>query len=216
MGEWLASNWTEVLGFGTGAACVLLAARRNIWTFPVGIANNLVFIVLFFGAALYADLGLQIVYLVLGVMGWLGWSRHRAGDARPLITRMPTRSILPLLGAAVAGTAIIAFALHSYTDSTTEIADAGTTAVSLVAQYMLNRRWLENWYVWIAVDVAYVGLFLYKGLNITAALYLLFIGLCVFGLLGWRRARAQQAGIDAPAGSATDLPAPRQGAVTGG
>jgi len=193
MGDWLASNWTEVLGFATGAACVFLAARRNIWTFPVGIANNLVFIVLFFGAALYADLGLQIVYLVLGVTGWYGWSRHRAADSRALISRMPRRSILPLALVAVVGTAIIAFALHSYTDSTTEIADAATTSVSLVAQYMLNRRWLENWFVWIAVDVAYVGLFLVKGLSITAALYLLFVGLCVWGLRGWMRARAQQA-----------------------
>jgi len=206
MGEWLIDNWTEVVGFGTGAACVWLAARRNIWTFPLGIANNLVFIVLFFGAALYADLGLQIVYLVLGVMGWLGWSRHRAADDRALIGRMPRRAVLPLAVAAVAGTAIIAYALHSYTDSTTEIADAATTSVSLVAQYMLNRRWLENWFVWIAVDVAYVGLFLYKGLNITAALYLLFIGLCVWGLSGWMRARAEQTGGDAGETSA----APRQ------
>ncbi|QYF73351.1 nicotinamide riboside transporter PnuC [Cryobacterium sp. PAMC25264] len=193
MGDWLANNWTEVLGFATGAACVFLAARRNMWTFPVGIANNLVFIVLFFGAALYADLGLQIVYLLLGVTGWYGWSRHRAADDRALITRMPRRSILPLVLVAVVGTAIIALVLHSYTDSTTEIADAATTSVSLVAQYMLNRRWLENWFVWIAVDVAYVGLFLVKGLNITAALYLLFIGLCAWGLRGWLRARAEQA-----------------------
>lgn len=209
MGEWLIDNWTEVVGFGTGAACVWLAARRNIWTFPLGIANNLVFIVLFFGAALYADLGLQIVYLVLGVLGWLGWSRHRAADDRALIGRMPRRAILPLVVAAVAGTAIIAYALHSYTDSTTEIADAATTSVSLVAQYMLNRRWLENWFVWIAVDVAYVGLFLYKGLNITAALYLLFIGLCVIGLRGWLRARRQQTAKETGAPAAPPrLPVP--------
>ena len=217
MGEWLADNWTEVLGFGTGAACVWLAARRNIWNFPIGIANNLVFIVLFFGAALYADLGLQIVYLVLGVMGWLGWSRHRAADSRALITRMPRRAILPLALAAVAGTAIIAFALHSYTDSTTEIADAATTSVSLIAQYMLNRRWLENWFVWIAVDMTYVGLFLYKGLNITAALYLLFIGLCVIGYRGWARARARQGQTGGPADDtvAASHPASLSGAPTG-
>ena len=129
---------------------------------------------------------------------------------------MPRRSILPLVLAAVAGTALIAFALHSYTDSTTEIADAATTSVSLVAQYMLNRRWLENWFVWIAVDVAYVGLFLYKGLNITAALYLLFIGLCVFGLRGWMRARARQTGAATRRRRtpSTGAGRPRQGALT--
>ena len=198
MGEWLITNWTEILGFATGAGCVLLAARRNIFTFPLGIANNLVFIVLFFGAALYADVGLQVVYLVLGVLGWLGWSRNRAADTTLQITRMPRRAILPLVAVAVAGTGLIALALHSYTDSSTEIADAATVSVSLVAQYMLNKRWLENWFVWIAVDIAFIGLFLYKGLTITALLYLLFIGLCVFGYRGWAAARAAQTADTAP------------------
>lgn len=216
MGEWLATNWTEVLGFATGAGCVLLAARRNIITFPLGIVNNLVFIVLFFGAALYADVGLQVVYLVLGVLGWLGWSRNRAADTTLRITRMPRRAILPLAAVAVAGTALITWALHSYTDSTTEIADAATVSVSLVAQYMLNKRWLENWFVWIAVDIAFIGLFLYKGLTITALLYLLFIGLCVLGYRGWAAARASQA--DDETGDQTTPygpPAPLQGASTG-
>jgi len=80
--------------------------------------------------------------------------------------------------------------------------------VSLVAQYMLNRRWLENWFVWIAVDVAYVGLFLYKGLNITALLYLLFIGLCVWGLRGWMRARGEQTSAAGDPGAVPRQPEP--------
>ena len=80
-------------------------------------------------------------------------------------------------------------ALHYGTDSTTELADAGTTAASLVAQYMLNRRWLQNWFVWIAVDVVYIGLYGYKGLWITAALYLGFLAVCAGGFRAWRRTR---------------------------
>ena len=195
---WLIDNWTEVLGFGTGAICVLLAARRNIWTFPIGIANNVVFIVLFVGAALYADAGLQVVYLVLGVQGWIAWARRRPEQAAGFALRTPRRAVLPLILAALAGAAVLAWVLSAFTDSTTQLADASTTAVSLVAQYMLNRRWIENWFVWIAVDVVYVGLYAVKGLFITGALYLLFIGLCVGGYRAWRRHPAShaQAGAD--------------------
>lgn len=186
--EWFAGNWSEVLGFATGAACVLLAARRNILTFPIGIANNLVFSWLFFGAALYADAALQVVYIALGAMGWISWHRGRAVDDRAATEHAPLRAIPWLLGAAVVGTVAITVLLANFTDSTTEVADAGTTTVSLVAQYMLNRRWIESWFVWIAVDVAYIGLYAVKGLWITAALYVLFIVMCVIGYRTWRRA----------------------------
>lgn len=186
---WWVAHWTEVVGFVTGLACVLLAARRLIWTYPLGIANNLVFIVLFADHALYADTGLQVVYLALGVQGWLSWSRRPAKDQRVAVIRMPRRSIPWLLGAAVVATVLVALALR-HTNSTTAVADAGTTVVSLVAQLMMNRRWIESWWVWIAVDVAYVGLYLVKGLLITGALYSIFIAVCVLGYRTWRRAPA--------------------------
>ena len=195
---WFVAHWTEILGFVTGAVCVFLAARRNIWNFPIGIANNLVFIVLFVGTALYADAGLQIVYLVLGVQGWIAWARRRPEVVEGFASSTPRRAIVPLVLAAVAGTAVLTFVLTTFTDSTTQLADASTTAVSLVAQYMLNRRWIENWFVWIAVDVVYVALYAVKGLFITGALYLLFIALCVGGYRAWRRHRTAvvQAGAD--------------------
>ena len=184
MTSWLAGHWAEILGFGTGAACVLLAARRHVATFPVGIANNVVFVVLFAGSALYADAGLQVVYLALGVHGWLAWARRPPG--RQFVRSTPRAAVGPLVAAGLVGTAVLTWVLAAYTDSVTELADAATTAGSLVAQYLLNRRWRETWPVWIAVDVAYVGLYAVKGLWITAALYLLFIGLCVDGWRAWR------------------------------
>lgn len=193
--DWLATNWVEVVGFATGAGCVLLAARRNILTFPLGIANNLVFIVLFAGAALYADLGLQLVYLGLGVAGWIAWARGQAPDHRIATRAMPARAV-PLLAAAGLAATVVMALLLGLTDSTTEIADSGTTAGSLIAQVMMNRRWIQSWYVWIAVDVAYVALFAHKDLWITAALYGLFIVLCGYGLRTWRRAPHQE--LDPP------------------
>lgn len=204
--SWLADNWTEVLGFVTGAACVLLAARRSIWNFPIGIANNIVFLWLFLGSALYADAGLQVVYLVLAVAGWVNWARNRASDEKALIASTPRRAVVPLVIAAVVITALLIWVLSTFTDSTTEVADSSTTAVSLVAQYMLNRRWIENWFVWLAVDIAYVGLYLVKGLWITGLLYLLFIGIAVWGYRGWVLARRRGAGVTASAVPPTEAP----------
>ena len=187
MAGWWVAHWAEVLGFVTGGLCVLLAARRVIWNYPVGIANNLVFLGLFAGHALYADAGLQVVYLVLGVTGWVGWARRPARDERVAVAALPRLAVPVLVVAALAGTGVLVLVLR-HTDSTTVVADASTTAVSLVAQVMLNRRWIESWFVWIAVDVAYVGLYLSKGLVITAVLYLLFVGICVLGFRTWRHA----------------------------
>ncbi|AZG46453.1 nicotinamide riboside transporter PnuC [Gordonia insulae] len=182
--SWLTGHWSEVLGFVTGAGCVILAARRNILTFPLGIANNLVFIVLFSANGLYANVGLQALFLVLGIHGWSNWHRSRTRPA--FASHTPRSAIGVLVIAAVAMTGLLYLVLRVRGESTLPIADAATTAVSLTAQYMLNRRWLENWLVWIAVDVAYVVLFWSTGLPITALLYLLFIGLCIHGYVGWR------------------------------
>lgn len=184
--EWLAAEWPQVLGFSTGAVCVLLAARRNIWTYPIGIVNNLVFLALFLSVGIYATAGLQIIYLALGLHGWWRWSRGIEQN-RTYIGRTPARAIPVLILAGLGGAAVLWWVLVTFTDSQVAIADAATTAGSLVAQYMLNRKWIENWFVWIAVDVAFIGLSLATGLVIIAVLYGLFILMCLYGFVSWRR-----------------------------
>ncbi len=195
-------TWTEVAGFVTGALCVWLVVRQNVWTFPVGIANNVFFIVLFVQAGLYADAGLQVVYIGLGALGWYWWLRGGPERTRLAVARTP-RAMWPALAVGlVATTVLLTWLLTTYTDSTVAAADALTTAMSLTAQLMLNRKWIGSWWVWIAVDVLYVGLYAYKGLHLTALLYLLFIGLCVRGLIEWRaaaRADAEALGPEADA-----------------
>lgn len=186
MGEWFAANWTEVLGFGTGLACVWLASRRDVWNFPIGIANNLVFLWLFASNQLYGNAALQVVYLVLGVTGWVGWVRAKGADDGGFVRSATPRQLALAVLAGVAGTVAVALLLGQ-TDSTTAVADAATTSFSLVAQVLLNTRRWQNWWVWIAVDVAMVALAASKGLWITGGLYLIFIGLCANGLRTWRR-----------------------------
>lgn len=196
--EWILAEWTQILGFATGAACVLLAARRNVWTYPIGIANNLVFLAVFVPAGLYASAALQIVYLVLGVHGWLRWTRGVEHD-REYVARTPRRVVPWLVVAALAGTAVLTVVLTVFTDSQVALADAATTSASLVAQYMLNRKWIENWWVWIGVDVAFVALSIATGLWIIAALYALFVVLCVGGLRSWRRVERESTDAAIPA-----------------
>ena len=182
---WILGEWMQIVGFATGAACVLLAARRNVWTYPLGIANNVVFLAVFVGAGLYAAAALQIVYLGLGVHGWYRWTRG-AEHAKTYVAHIPRSAAFWLALAGLAGVAVLFWVLTMFTDSQVALADAATTSASLVAQYMLNRKWIENWTVWIGVDIAFVGLSLATGLWIVAALYALFIGLCVMGLRSWR------------------------------
>lgn len=195
-------SWTEVAGFVTGALCVWLVVRQQVWNFPVGIANNVFFIVLFVQAGLYADAGLQVVYIGLGVLGWYWWLR--GGPARgELAVRRTPRAARPLLVVGcVAAAAVLTWVLTTWTDSTVAVADASTTAMSLTAQLMLNRKWIGSWGVWISVDVLYVGLYAYKGLYLTAVLYLLFIALCVQGWREWRRSLDAAGAADGSAAEA--------------
>lgn len=201
MSGWTMS-WTEVAGFVTGALCVWLVVRQQVWNFPVGIANNVFFIVLFVQAGLYADAGLQVVYIGLGVLGWYWWLR--GGPARgELAVRRTPRAAWPLLAlGCVAAAAVLTWVLTTWTDSTVAVADASTTAMSLTAQLMLNRKWIGSWGVWISVDVLYVGLYAYKGLYLTAVLYLLFIALCVQGWREWRRSLDGARPVDGSAAEA--------------
>jgi nicotinamide mononucleotide transporter len=178
----------EFLGFVTGGVCVWLAARENIWNWPIGIANNVFYLIVFWRAGLYADSGLQIFYFAIGVYGWWSWARGGADHCELPATHIPGFQLLLMTVVTTISAVLLYIVLRLYTNSTVPVGDAITTALSLVAQYMLGRKWLENWLVWIAADVIYVGLYSYKHLYLTALLYAIFIAMCVAGYRGWRKA----------------------------
>lgn len=193
-------NWVEVVGFVTGALCVWLATRQHVANFPVGIANNLVFVVLFWQSGILANAALQVVYLVLAALGWYWWVRGGADAGRLTVRRAPRAAWPVALACAVVLTVGIALLLTRTEESVQPWADATTTSLSLVAQVMLGRKWLGSWAVWIVTDVLLVALYVSLGLYLTAGLYVLFIGLCVHGWRQWSRdLRAADAPV--PAGS---------------
>ncbi len=182
------TSWAEVVGFVTGAVCVWLVARQSVWNWPVGIANNLVWILLFATAGLYADSGLQIVYIALALWGWYLWLRGGTGHSPLPVGATSRTEWLGLAAAAASGTLALTLLLTHATDSTVPFWDALTTVLSLAATWLQARKRWESWLLWITADVIYVPLYQHKGLTLTALLYLGFIALCVRGLVAWRAA----------------------------
>lgn len=179
-------SWAELLGFLTGGACVALTVRRSVANFPVGIANSAFFLVLFASAQLWADSGLQLIYIALGFAGWWQWL-YGNRDRTPLpVRRAGSMYVVWCVVSVAAGTALLYPLLESLHDSAPFL-DALTTSLSLVAQWLLNGKWVQTWYFWIAADVIYVPLYFSRGLNLTAVVYLLFLALCVAGLRAWSR-----------------------------
>jgi len=188
----------ELLGFVTGAASVWLTVLARISNFPVGIANSAFFLVLFASARLFADSGLQVLYIVLGFAGW--WQWLHGGPERSRLT--VARSGWLLLASCVAFAALATWGLTVLLDAAHDVApfwDALTTAVSLAAQFLLNCKKIENWAFWIAADVVYIPLYVVKRLDLTAIVYVLFLALCVTGVGAWRHALRSAGGASASA-----------------
>jgi nicotinamide mononucleotide transporter len=177
---------TEVLGFITGAVAVWLTVKENVWNWPVGIANSAFYVVVFFHARLFADSSLNILYVVLGFLGWYWWLKGGEHRAVLHVSRASKVSAGVLAGIGVVATAGMTVFLASVHDSAPFL-DALTTVLSLIAEYMLARKLLENWWVWITADVIYIGLYSYRSLYLTAILYALFLAMCVVGFMRWRR-----------------------------
>jgi nicotinamide mononucleotide transporter len=180
----------ELLGFVTGAAGVWLTVRAHLWNFPVGIANNVFFLVLFWSARLYADAALQIVYLVLGVLGWWEWLHGGERRGRRAMAHASPALLAVLTALVVPATWLLTVILTRAADIA-PFWDALTTALSLAAQWLLNLKKFENWYYWIAADVIYIPLYFVKDLYLTGAVYVIFLGLCFLGIRAWRRAAAE-------------------------
>jgi len=183
-----AVSWAELLGFLTGGLCVALTVRRHIANFPVGIANCLFFLVLFTSARLWADAGLQVLYIALGFAGWWQWRYGNAGRTPLMVTRARPDQIGWCVGAVVAGTALLTIVLRAAHDAAPFL-DALTTSLSLVAQWLLNGKYVQTWYFWIAADCVYIPLYVSRDLNLTAAIYAVFLVLCLSGLQSWRKVR---------------------------
>jgi nicotinamide mononucleotide transporter len=172
-----------------GIVSVYLSVRENIGSWPTAIVNVTLYIFVFFHARLYADMALQVVYIVISAYGWHEWLHGGRGKGRLAVSRGTRRLAAVLAGIGLVAAALLGMLLARYTNAALPYLDATTTTTSLVAQWMMARKILENWLVWVAVDVVYIGMFVYKSLILTAGLYAVFLVLSLMGYFQWRRSR---------------------------
>jgi nicotinamide mononucleotide transporter len=177
----------EIVAAAFGVISVFLSVRQNIWSWPTAIVNVGLYIIVFYESKLYADTGLQVVYVVLNAYGWYHWLYGGKNRTELPVTRTPARLWLLLVALGATGTALIGTLLSQKTDAALPYVDAMTTSTSLVAQWMMTRKLLENWIIWVAVDVVYIGMYIYKSLFVTAVLYLIFLILSAMGYVEWKR-----------------------------
>lgn len=178
----------EIVGVAVGLVYLYLEYRASAWLWVASIAMPAIFLGVYYDAGLYADFGISIYYILASVYGLACWLRGAGKGQQPLrITHTPSSRWLPLALAFVAIGAAIGVVLSRYTDSTVPWADAATTALSIVAMWMLARKYVEQWLVWFVVDVGSAALYAYKDLWPTAALYLAYAVVALVGYRKWKR-----------------------------
>lgn len=192
-------SWIELIGAIISAWAVWLTARRKPWCWPVGLLSVLAYTWIFVDARLYSDALLQLAFAVLIIYGWQRWLRNLGEDGRVQVAPLPPGQASLHVAIGVAGALALGFAMHRYTDASLPWLDAALTSFSLVAQWWQGRRHVAAWWLWIVVDVIYVGEYIYKSLLITSVLYAGFIVLAVIGLREWQRAGHGDAVLTEPA-----------------
>jgi nicotinamide mononucleotide transporter len=190
---WLQDNYIEVFGALTGILYVFLEIRQTIWLWPVGIVTSAVYIWVFFTGKLYADMSLQVYYLVISCLGWYWWTKGRNGKSGDRekedlpVTRLKLRTGIILAIIFLLLFAVLHEFLGRFTDSPVPGWDSFITSLSITATWMLARKIYEHWYLWIVVNSVATVLFLTRGLYPTVVLYIVYGLMSFAGLAAWRK-----------------------------
>lgn len=187
--KWLSGNYIELLGAILGIIYVFFSIRQNIFTWPVGLLTSVLYVVVFFNSKLYADMGLQMYYVVISIYGWYEWLRGNSSDSKEMlkVSRLSLNLGLVLVLVSFLIFLVMWYVLKNYTDSPVPFADSLATSLSIVATWMLARKILEHWLVWVFVDAFSIGLFLYKDLLPTVVLFVVYTFMAVVGYREWRK-----------------------------
>ena len=181
------AHWTEIAGSVLGLIQIVLLVRRSLWNFPLAMASvTLVGITLFEGR-LYSEAGLQGFFFVVNALGWYQWSRFRSGDKAVPVGWMSTAARLRWAAVTVLLSVTLGWIMHTFTNAALPFADSAVTGASIAAQLLLNNRRIENWVLWVAIDVVSIALYLYRDLFFLAALYVAYLVISGIGLRQWTR-----------------------------
>jgi nicotinamide mononucleotide transporter len=186
--NWLADNYIEILGVITSLIYLYFSVKQHIWLWPFGIISSAFFIYIFYVNRFYADMSLQGYYLLISIYGWYHWARgiRRVDSDKLPVTRVRFSTAIILLIIFILLWILIAILLIHLTDSNVPWGDAFITAGSIIATWMLARKILEHWIIWIIVDAVSVGMYFYKDMYPTVILYFIFTVIAVIGFYKWK------------------------------
>jgi len=187
--EWIAGNYIELLGAILGLIYIFFSVRQNIFTWPVGLLSSIFYIVIFFHSRLYAGMALQVYYAAMSIYGWYYWSKGENGATGEKVKVSFTQPIewIKIVVIFIFVLIAIVLILKKYTDSDVPYLDALTTTAGIIATWMMARKLIENWIIWVFADLISVGLYIGKHLWVTAFLYLVFTVMAVIGFIEWRK-----------------------------
>lgn len=194
--DWLISHIVEIAGAVAGIIYVFLEIKQKIWLWPLGILTSAFYVVIFYQSRFYADMGLQFYYLFISIYGWYWWlkggkSNDTESGSLP-VTNIRRReikfSILLFIGL-FAGLWVI---LASFTDSPLPGWDSFTTALAIVATWMLTRKYIQHWYLWMVANSVSVGLYIYKELYPTVILFIVYTVMSFVGYIEWKRSMKEE------------------------
>ena len=187
--EWLFINRIELLGAILGILYVVLSIRQNIFTWPTGLLTSALYIVVFYKSALYASMGLQVYYVFISIYGWYFWLRKKSTEHKSQVPVQKTnKQLLLKIGAiTILIYGFILFILINFSDSDVPFIDSLITSLSITATWMLARKYIEHWIIWIFVDIVASGLYIYKNLWPTAVLFLVYTAMAFIGYVEWKK-----------------------------
>ncbi|NLO03149.1 MAG: nicotinamide mononucleotide transporter [Bacteroidales bacterium] len=192
--NWINNNIVELLGAALGILYIFFSIKQNIFTWPTGLLTSLLYIIVFFRSGFYADMGLQFYYVFISIYGWYYWlkgGRQAAGTDNAKselpVKRVPRKVMLKLAVIFILIYVAILFILLKFTDSTVPFMDTLTTALSIIATWMLAKKYIEHWLIWIFVDIVSAGLYVYKSLWPTVILFIIYTILAVAGYREWKK-----------------------------
>lgn len=181
-------EWIAVIA---GFLCIFLAAKESIWNWPVSVVSVTAYAFLFFREAMYGDMTLQVYFLFTAFYGWYYWLRKKKEINKP-ISKLTAYQLAIAILFIVVLSLFLGWFMATYTNSNVPYADGFCTSVSFVAQFLLTRKILENWLLWIFVNICYVPLFIYKHLNLSALLYIILVAIALKGYLDWKKTYREQ------------------------
>ena len=192
--DFIINHWLDIVTTLLGLAYILFEYKASRWMWLVGFLMQVLGIVLYFQKGLYADCGMEFYYLAMTIYGYWKWVRpEKSLNSTPLsIRHFPKKLILPWMLVIAAIWGIIYWLLVTFTNSNVPLADSFTTALSIVGIWALAHKYLEQWFIWIVVDVVTCGLYFYKDIPFKASLYGLYVIIAIFGYFNWRKKMAAQ------------------------